>query len=257
MSFPLESLEQMQGFFWVLMRVSIIVFLIPLFGARGVPSLWKAGLSMILAIVLMPSLPPVAGYPDTAPEIIIAFVSETMLGLILAVTVRMFFTSIQMAGHFMSFQMGFSMARAIDPQAEVQDSVLTELMYILTVLMFFTMDGHHIFLRALASSFQTIPPGGVSFDSSIGGILVSISGEMFLIGLKLAAPMVIALFLSNLCLGIIARTVPQVNILMVGFPVNITIGLVFLIFTFSNMTPFLEALFARIGEAMTALIRLM
>ena len=257
MTFPLESLEQVQGFFWVLMRVSIIVFLLPLFGARGVPSLWKAGISMILAIVLMPSLPPAAGYPETAVEIIIAFLSEAIMGLILALTVRMFFTSIQMAGHFMSFQMGFSMARAIDPQAEVQDSVLTELMYILTILMFFTMNGHHIFLRALASSFQTVPPGGATFDNSIAGILVNISGEMFLIGLKLAAPMIIALFLSNLCLGIVARTVPQVNILMVGFPVNICIGLVFLIFTFSNMTPFLEDLFGKIGEAMTALIRLM
>jgi flagellar biosynthetic protein FliR len=256
-SFPLESLEQMQGFFWVLMRVSIIVFLLPLFGARGIPSIWKIGLSIILAIVLMPALPPAAGYPETAAEIIIAFVSEAMFGLILAVTVRMFFTSIQMAGHFMSFQMGFSMARAIDPQAEVQDSVLTELMYILTILMFFTMDGHHIFLRALASSFQTVPPGGAAFDSSIAGVLVKISGEMFLIGVKLAAPMVIALFLSNLCLGIVARTVPQVNILMVGFPVNICIGLVFLIFTFSNMSPFMEDLFGKIGEAMMALIRLM
>jgi flagellar biosynthetic protein FliR len=69
--------------------------------------------------------------------------------------------------------------------------------------------------------------------------------------------MIIALFLSNLCLGIVARTVPQVNILMVGFPVNICIGLVFLIFTFSNMTPFMEELFRKIGEAMMALIRLM
>src|SRR4030042_4595306 len=111
MTFPLESLEQVQGFFWVLMRVSIIVFLLPLFGARGVPSLWKAGISMILAIVLMPSLPPAAGYPETAVEIIIAFLSEAIMGLILALHVRMFFTSIQMAGHFMSFQMGFSMAR--------------------------------------------------------------------------------------------------------------------------------------------------
>jgi len=257
MTFPLESLNQMQCFFWVLMRVSIMIFMLPLFGARGVPSLWKIGLSMILAIVLMPTVPQGVKYPETAVEIIISLISEAMMGLILALTVRMFFTAIQMAGHFMSFQMGFSMARAMDPQAEVQDSVLTELMYILAILMFFTLNGHHIFLRALASSFQTVPPNGIGFDSSIAGILVRISSDMFLIGLKLAAPMVIALFLSNLCLGIVARTVPQVNILMVGFPVNICLGFVFLIMTFANMSPFLTELFKNMGEALMGLIRLM
>jgi len=256
MAFPLESLEQMQGFFWVLMRVSIIIFFLPLFGARGVPSLWKIGISMLIAIVLMPAVPKVSGYPETAAQIIIAFLSEALLGLILALTVNMFFTSIQMAGHFMSFQMGFSMATIMDPQSGVQNSVLTEMMYILTILLFFTMDGHHIFLRALAASFQAAPPTGVVFDNSIAGILVKVSGNMFLTGLKLAAPMVIALFLSNLCLGIIARTVPQVNILMVGFPINICIGLIFLMMTFANIAPFLSGLFKDMGEALMSLIRL-
>jgi flagellar biosynthetic protein FliR len=241
----------------VLMRVSIMIFLLPLFGARGVPSIWKIGLSMVLAIALMPAVPQTVRYPETPVEIIIALISEALMGLILAMTIRMFFTAIQMAGHFMSFQMGFSMARAIDPQAEVQDSVLTELMYLLAILMFFTIDGHHIFLKVLASSLKTAPPCGIVFDPSIAGILVKTGGDMFLIGLKLAAPLVIALFLSNLCLGIVARTVPQVNILMVGFPVNISIGFVFMILTFSNMTPFLTELFRKMGEVLMGLIGLM
>ena len=257
MNFPLESLEQIQGFFWVLMRVSIIVFLFPLFGSRGVPALWKVGLSMITAIVLMPAVPPLIERPETNVEIIIGLASEVILGLILAMTVRMIFTCIQMAGHFMSFQMGFAMARAIDPQAEVQDTVLTEFMYILTILMFFTLDGHHIFIRALASSFQTVPPNGIVFDSSIAGILVKLSADMFLIGLELAAPMILALFLSNLCLGIVARTVPQVNILMVGFPINICLGMIFFIMVLGNISPFLTELFKKMGEALIGLIRLM
>jgi flagellar biosynthesis protein FliR len=257
MPFPLETLNQMQSFFWVLMRVSIIIFLLPLFGAKGVPSLWKAGLSMLLAIVLLPSVPHVARYPDTAFEIIIGLASEAIFGFILALTVRIFFTSVQMAGHFMSFSMGFSMARAMDPQAEVQDSVITEFMYILTILMFFALDGHHIFIRALASSFKTIPPNGIVFSNSIPGILVKLSANMFLIGVKLAAPILVALFLSNLCLGIIARTVPQVNILMVGLPVNLCIGFVFLILTLGGLSPFLTDLFKKMGQALMGLIGLM
>jgi flagellar biosynthesis protein FliR len=257
MPFPLESLNQMQSFFWVLMRVSIIIFLLPLFGAKGVPSLWKAGLSMILAVILLPSVPHAARYPDTAVEIIIGLASEAMLGFILALTVRMFFASVQLAGHFMSFSMGFSMARAMDPQAEVQDSVITEFMYILTILIFFAVDGHHIFIRALASSFKTVPPNGIFFDSSIPGIIVKISADMFLIGVKLAAPMMVALFLSNLCLGIIARTVPQINILMVGLPVNLAIGFIFLIMTIGSMAPFMTELFKKMGQALMGLINLM
>jgi flagellar biosynthesis protein FliR len=257
MTFPLESLEQMQAFFWILMRVSIIIFMLPLFGAKGVPVIWKAGLSILLSIILMPTVHPVAAYPETAIEIIIGLVREVVLGFILSLTVRMFITSVQMAGHFMSFSMGLSMARAMDPQAEVQDSVVTQFLYLLTILMFFAVDGHHIFIRAIASSFKTIPINGIMFDSSIPGIIVKLSGDMFLIGIKLAAPILLALFLSNLCLGIIARTVPQVNILMVGLPINLCIGLIFLMMTLGNMSPFLMDLFKKMGQALAGLIRLM
>jgi flagellar biosynthesis protein FliR len=257
MTFPLETLDQMQCFFWVLMRVSIIIFMLPLFGAKGVPAMWKTGLSVILAIVILPSVPHVPKFPDTAIAIIISLASELIMGFILALTVRMFFAAVQMAGHFMSFSMGFSMARAMDPQAEVQDSVITEFMYILTILMFFAIDGHHIFIRALASSFKSAPPNAIFFDSSIPGILVKLSGDMFLIAVKLAAPMMVALFLSNLSLGIIARTVPQVNILMVGLPVNLAIGFIFLILTINSMSPFMTELFKKMGQALIGLIGLM
>lgn len=257
MTFPLESLDQLQSFFWVLMRVSIIIFLLPLFGARGVPAMWKMGLSMILAIVVFPTVPHVSRFPDTTIEIIISLASEIILGLILALTVRMFFAAVQMAGHFISFSMGFSMARAMDPQAEVQDSVITEFMYILTILMFFAIDGHHIFIRALAGSFKSAPPNAIFFDSAIPGILVKLGGEMFLTAVKLAAPMMVALFLSNLSLGIIARTVPQVNILMVGLPLNLAIGFIFLILTINSMSPFMTGLFKKMGQALIGLINLM
>jgi len=257
MNFPLESLAQMEGFFWVLMRVSIIIFLLPIFGATGVPALWKAGLSMMVAIVLLPVVPQGVGYPETPVAIVIAFLSEAIMGFILAITVRMYFEVVQMAGNFMSFQMGFSMATVIDPQSGMQNPVLSQFLYIMAILIFFSLDGHHIFLRALAGSFQLVPPSCVTFDSTITGNIVKISSQMWLLGIKLSAPIIIALFLSNLCLGIVARTVPQINILMVGFPVNICIGLIFLMILVANITPFLSQMFNEMGEALIALIRLM
>ncbi len=257
MPFPLESFDQLQGFFWVLVRVSVIVFLLPLFGARGIPVLWKSGLSMILAILLTPVVPMPQTFPQNIPEIILGILAEVLMGLILAITIKMFFAIVEMAGHFMSFQMGFAMARAIDPQTGSQSTVLTQFLYLFTILIFLSIDGHHIFIRALAASFYIVPPNGFSFDPSIADALIKISSNMFLIGIKIAAPIMVALFLSNLCLGIVARTVPQVNILMVGFPINLCIGLILLSLILRNIAPLLTELTQRMGAILIHFIHLM
>ena len=257
MPFPLESLEQMQGFFWIFIRVSILFFLLPLFGAKGVPAMWKAGLSMIIAVVLTPVVPPPQTFPATIPEIILGVLSEMAIGLILALGVKMLLTSVQMAGQFMSFQMGFAMARAMDPQTGIQSTVLTQFLYLFTILILFAVDGHHLFIRALASSFDIVPPNGFSSNPELSKVLISTSSKMFLIGLKIAAPIIVSLFLSNLCLGIVARTVPQVNILLVGFPINITIGLILFGLIILNFYPLINNLLKMMGETLNLLIRLM
>ena len=257
MPFPIESFEQLQGFFWVFIRVGILFFLLPIFGARGVPSLWKIGLSMVMAIILTPVVPVPQLFPTNIYEIVISIIGEVIMGLLLGFIVRMFFTVVQMAGHFMSFQMGFAMARAIDPQTGAQSTVLTQFMYLFTILFFFSIDGHHMFIRAIASSFYIVPPNTLSFDPSLTNVLIKISGNMFLIGIRMAAPIMVALFLSNLCLGIVARTVPQVNILMVGFPINLCIGLVLLSILLRNLSPLLADLIHGMGEVLDQILRLM
>jgi flagellar biosynthetic protein FliR len=239
------------------MRVSVLFFLLPLFGAKGIPTLWKSGLSMIVAIVLTPVVPPPQSLPNTIPEIILGMLAEGIMGLILAITIKMFFAIVEMAGHFISFQMGFSMARAIDPQTGSQSTVLTQFMYLFTILIFLSLDGHHQFIRALASSFYSVPPNGISFDPLLLNVLIKISGNMFLVGVKIAAPIMVALFLSNLCLGIIARTVPQVYIIMVGFPVNLCIGLILFSILLRNVSPLLIDLTEKMGEVLIRLIQLM
>jgi flagellar biosynthetic protein FliR len=257
MPFPLESIEQMQGFFWILMRVGIIIFLLPLFGAKGIPMMWKAGFSMIIAVILTPVVPSPKMFPETFPEIVIGMISEMTMGLILSLGIKMLLTSVQMAGQFLSFQMGFAMARAMDPQTGVQSTVLTQLLYLFTVLIFFSSDGHHLFIHALAISFEIVPPNSFTFHPELSVEVTKISGMMFLLGLKIAAPIVVALFLSNLCLGIVARTVPQVNILMVGFPINITIGLILFSLIVTNFAPIVTGLIQKMDEALNVLLHLM
>lgn len=247
----------MQGFFWILVRISIMVFLLPLFGARTIPPLWKAGFSMVLALVVTPVVPSPSNYPSSAPMIIAGILSEALLGLIIAVTVRIFFAASELGGQFISFQMGFSMARAVDPQTGSPSTVLTQFLYIFAILIFFTINGHHIFIRILTSSFHSVPPNSIVFNPAIGSEIVRAGSSMFLLGVKIAAPILVALFLSNICLGIIARTVPQVNILMVGFPVNLCLGLILFSFILLNIYPFLVSLTDKMGKTLIKIISLM
>jgi flagellar biosynthetic protein FliR len=247
----------MQGFFWVLVRVSVLLFFLPFFGARGVPTLWKVGLSLVLTVMLTPVVPLPRHFPQSGIEIALAITAEAVIGLMLSFAVKALLSSVQLAGQFMSFQMGFSMARAIDPQTGVQSTSLAQFLYLFTVLIFFSIDGHHLFLQALAASFTLVPPNGLSVDSTLPEILIRVSARMFLIALKIAAPLMIALFLSNLCLGIVARTVPQVNILMIGFPLNIGLGLVIFGLVLRNLSPFLLDMTQDMGEILMRLLRLM
>lgn len=257
MPFPLESFQQMQGFFWILMRVSILIFLLPMFGAQNFPALWKVGVSFVLAVIMIPVVPPLQSLPETAPAIIAGLALEMLLGLALAFIVRLVFASVQLAGQFMAFQMGFAMARAMDPVTGVQSTSLSQFLYLFTLLIFFAIDGHHMFIHALAVSFQMAPPNSIHLNPSLSEIMVKASSQMFVIAIKIAAPIMIALFLSNLCLGIVARTVPQVNILMIGFPINIGLGLIFFGLVLSNFPPFIRQLSRGIGETLMSVLRLM
>ena len=257
MPIPIETIQQLEGFFWVLVRVSVLVFLLPLFGARNIPTLWKVGLSFVLALLLAPVVPPPQDLPRSVPGVVLGIASEVLMGLIAVFGVRILFAAVQLAGQIMSFQMGFSMARAIDPNTGVQSTALSQFLYLFTVLLFFAMDGHHLMIRGIAASFRLAPPNGLTFDPGLAEAVMRITAHMFLLGLKVAAPIMIALFLSNLCLGIVARTVPQVNILMIGFPINIGIGLVLFGILLSNLSPFLTDLTREAAETMMQLIRRM
>jgi flagellar biosynthetic protein FliR len=257
MTLPIGNIQQIQGFFWVFVRVGVLFFMLPFFGAKGMPNLWKAGCALVMAAILTPVVPPPPSFPTTNLGVVLALASEALLGLVLAMGVRMLFAAMELAGEFMGFQMGFNMASAMDPQTGGQSTVMSQFLYIFTILIFFSINGHHMFIRALASSFYKVPPNGFFLKASLVDALVRVSGDMFLIAVKMAAPIMIALFLSNLCLGIVARTVPQVNVLMIGFPLNICLGMILFALLLLNLSPFFVDLVRKMGESMMGLVQLM
>jgi len=256
MPIPLETLDQLQGFFWIFIRVGALVFMLPLFGATGIPSLWKVGFSFLLAIIIVPLVPMPHTFPESDLELLLGVGSEILISFLLAILAKLFFASVQLAGQFLGFQMGFNVASVMDPQTGGQSTVISQFLYMFMILLFFSINGHYLFIRALAESFQAIPPLSFHLSPSMMKVLVKISGEMFLIAIKMAAPILVALFLSNLCLGIVARTVPQVNILMIGFPLNIALGMILLGVTLNNLSPFLAGLIRRMGSVLMGVLRI-
>jgi len=240
MPMPFESYTELQGFFWVFIRISVIVFFLPLLGARGIPTTWKIGFSLALTLLLIPQVRLPTTYPETTPELLLGLAAEILFGFILVFGVRILLASVQMAGQFMGFQMGFSMARVLDPNEGTQSETLSQVLYVFTILIFLALDGHHIFIRALAVSFEAVPIHGFSLRPQIYDLVVKASGQMFVLAIKIAAPIIITLFLANLCLGIVARTVPQVNILMIGFPINIVLGMIILMLVLNGMVPLIK-----------------
>ena len=257
MPFPIESLQEVQSFFWVFLRVSILFFLLPLFGATNFPILWKIGLSAVVSVVLTPVVPAPESLPQTASEVVAGAVSEMIMGMCLGFGVRILIGSVQLAGQLIGFQMGFTMARAINPQDGSQNTTLAQLLYNFMILLFLLMDGHHLFIGAIYKSFELVPPCTFVPKAPLGELLIQVGGEMFLGALKISAPILVALFLSNLCLGIVSRTVPQLNILMVGLPLNISIGLILFGLTLSGLTPYFETLTQGMGRLLIRMLQIM
>ena len=148
-----------------------------------------------------------------------------MIGVILGFAGRLLFEGIQMAGQLVGFQMGFSIVNIIDPVTSEQVSIIAEFQYLLAGLLFLAVDGHHLLLQAVSESYTVVPVLGFHLTGALMQNLVDLTREMFVVAMKISAPIIVALVFANIGLGLVARTVPQINIFVVGFPLQIAIGL--------------------------------
>jgi len=251
------SLPQVQAVVLVFIRISAILLSAPLFSSRNVPVRLKAGLSAILALIIFP----VAGFKEvyfnSVPSLVSAMVGEILIGVIIGFTARLLFAAVQLGGQLVGFQMGFAIVNVMDPQTSTQVSIIAQLQNILTLLIFLAVNAHYWFILALASSFELIPPLGFCFTGSLMEAIVGLSCDMFLIAAKLAAPIIAVLFFTSVALGLIARTVPQMNIFIVGFPLKIAIGLFGVGFSLPLFSYMLRNLLQGMGEDIIALMKLM
>ncbi|KMY68964.1 hypothetical protein AAU61_05245 [Desulfocarbo indianensis] len=252
------SYSQWAAFVLVLLRCSALILTLPFFNSTNIPDLAKAGLCLSLAILLTPVVPVDAErFPSRTWDFALLAGAEVIIGAILGLAVNILLTSVRIMGQLIGFQMGFAVANVIDPVGGEQISVLSQFSFLMAILTLFAVNGHHFFFKALADSFSLLPVGKVAFTKDLFEQMMLISGEMFSLAVRLGAPVIGALLFTQVSMGVLAKTVPQMNILMVGFPITISVGLIFLSLSMLVMIPMLGELFSNMGPMLIGLIKAM
>lgn len=216
-------------FLLVLTRVSGIFIISPFFSAQNIPNILKIGFSFILSILISLTLDINITLEGTTFVATIA--KELMVGLIIGFISYMFFTVFYIMGQLIDMKIGFGMVNVMDPQHKVQVPLMGNFYYILAFLILFSINGHHMIINAIVDSYEFIPIGKFTFDEEIAFFLINILSKTFATGFKLAAPIIAIILLIDLVLGILARTIPQMNVFVVSMPLKILVG--FLIISIS------------------------
>jgi flagellar biosynthetic protein FliR len=228
---------QIEVWLLVLIRVSVLVFLLPILSTEEVPARLKAGLSFFLSIILFPVMPPASiAVPANIVAYLFLALKEIYVGAVMGFAGTFIFAGLRFAGSWIDSETGFNMTQIMNPLAGEEDTALAHLVFILFILLLLAGGGHIFYLRALAESFRLVPLTGAHMAS--GGLVsafAAMTTESFLLGMKAAAPVVATLFVSSIALAIIARIMPQMNVWMVGMPMKIALGLLTLSFSLPLM----------------------
>ncbi|MCG8587597.1 MAG: flagellar biosynthetic protein FliR [Pirellulales bacterium] len=243
--------NQLLAFSVILTRVSGLVMTAPLFSGQHIAVRIRAMLAVSISVVITlvhggPSLK----VPDNLIELSLMMVSELLVGMTLGMGIAILFAGVQIAGHLISTLSGMSIADAFNPAADSNEPLFGQLLYFVALAVFCIIGGHRMMLGALLDTFAALPVGNASLDGSVVETITSILSQAFVLGIRAAAPTVAALLLATLVMGLISRTLPQLNIMAFGFGLNsmatlamlaISIGTIAMLFQ-NNVEIVLESL---------------
>ncbi len=214
------------AFLLVLIRASAMMVSAPLLSNRAIPSWTKIGFCIFLAVVITPlagdTLPPA---PTLITGMIGPVVREILFGLAMGLAMQLVFISLQMGSHFLGLQIGFGIGAVFDPQTGSQFGPFDQFYAVVVTLLFFVVNGHHLVIQTFAETIRAVPPGTFDpFGLTADGIAGLATG-LFVTAIRIAMPVLVAMFLTDVGMGFVARTAPQANLLVVGAPVKIGVGI--------------------------------
>jgi flagellar biosynthesis protein FliR len=236
-------------------RVGMVIFFMPFFGSGGVFRRFKAGMTVALSAMLYSAYTPSS--TDVANiQWIPVLLSETVIGLALAMSVQFVFEAIQVAGQVCGIQLGYSLESLIDPQTEASTPIVSAFFYTVAILICLQLNVHQWILRALAESFTYLPPGTIITKSAVGSELARNAALMLSFGVQVAAPVTFACLLTDVGLGLVSRAAQQVPVMLVGIALKDLLGLAILLSTLVLWPGQLQTQFARAIRAGETVLRL-
>ena len=211
-------------FFWPLVRILAWLSVDPLLGNRSAPVTIRVAFGVVLTLAVAPVLPEMPKVPLVSAEGILLLGQQIVIGLSLGFALRLVFAAIEFSGQFMGLQMGLSFATLFDPVNGAQTPVLAQFMVLLSILILFASNGHHLVVAAVVDSFSLVPVSAEPLSARGFYSIVYWSASIFSVGLQIALPVSAALLASNLAIGMMTRAAPQLNIFAVGFPLTLAAG---------------------------------
>jgi flagellar biosynthetic protein FliR len=249
------SVAQAQLFFLAFTRIMAILIHVPVLGGQNIPNQVRIGLGFVLAMVLIPWQP----LPEDAASI--GFIpygmsigKEILIGTLIGYSADLAFGAIQMAGGAMGLGSGFESSRIFNPSMGDSGSAFDQIFVMTATVVFLIIDGHHLVITAIQNTFELLPiNGSLPFDRL--ETIMTTTSTFIVAGIHLALPVMAALILADLTLGLLARVAPQVQVYFLGLPVKVVVSLLVLSFMFASLLPYLSSLFQNMAENMLLFLK--
>ncbi len=210
----------------VLIRISILFFMFPVFSSNVFPNRLKMGFALVAALLFYSVVEiDLSRFPLSVGATGLLILAEALIGLTLGLCLRMFFASVQLAGQIIGFQMGFAMINVVDPQTGANVSIMDQLGYWVCVVIFLLLNGHHIMFLAVIDSFELVPIGFFMMQKVMMIKVLELGSQLFLLAIKIGAPVIASLAFVSVGFGLMAKFSPQMNVMIVAFPLKIMAGL--------------------------------
>lgn len=249
-------LERIDIFLLLFVRMIGLFTTAPIWSNRLVPVQLRVAIAFGTAVVVSPLFRDVP-VPESLGALGTLVVRELLVGMVIGFVSAVLLSAVQLAGQILDVNMGLSMVNLLDPLTNTQMPVIGNFLYILSILIFFAINGHHMLLQALMDSYALVPIGKAVMSTTLAESVVKMGADLFLIGFKVAAPVLAALFLATVALGIVNRAVPQMNVFVIGMPVQLAVGVFMLMIVLPLFVSFLHVLFRGMAGDILTLLRLL
>ncbi len=255
--FPL-SLPAIQGFIICLARVGSMFATLPVFSGGQVPGQMRVGIAMLFSLVTFPVVRDYLPTTEMVPlSLLTLILSEVALGMMVGFLGQLIFMAAEFGGSIIGYQMGFAAANVFDPASQRQVELISQFQSVFAILLFLALDVHHLFLEAIVASFRMLQPGSLDLTAGAIPMLLEVASHSFVLGLRLGAPILALLILSNLTLGLMSRVFPQLSVFMLSYPLNIGVSLLVMGLTMPLVAALLQQEFSALSDRFLQLFNLL